>query len=576
MTFVPGVTDFPKAAKPARDVVPKPVPGFLTPSQFAKTTAGRKPGADYQGYVSWVRKTRNQRQNARLQADPYGYNAALAQFRSTLLTPAQQSAQVAKQVNTGLSAALAQIASSYRASQQQTSNQATRAQGYAQALANMTATAPNQIADIYNQAAERLKGWGTGLTGAYAEAEQQANDRATAALAATGTPTATATGNLPVSSYDPAALRNVLQYTGVVAPGKNLQEEAANAAALARFQRASDVSQVGAIAQDYLQKGQALAAEMAGKKADLLATRPELIEKAAAELRSQTGQGWQSFLSALQSSRSADIQQRASDIQAKYLENTLGKTQADITGYYRGTDGKLHPTAETVQAAAKATAKVKAATAKATAKKTAARATAIAKRDTDTVKFLTDARSWAAAQTKPGTEQVQTGEVPLQVGKNPPLKDDKGHAIPFTGGPVYAKKGGGTTVNKNEAIMKPIYEQQPISKPNFDSLWGQLTETLSTQLKRYGYSRKQLRNFAHDVLDDYYTVGEITEQRDAKQAFTDALGSINRQGLNQPETIAEAVKRMRQEGWPEAAIQGQVRKWKRKQRATKGSQGSPP
>jgi hypothetical protein len=294
---------------------------FLTPAQFETwKRAQNKPHATYGGYTSWVKSTRAARDNARLAADPYGQNAALSQFRAGLLTPAQQAAQAQSMINAKIKGALGQIEDTYSGARSDTADAAKRAQGYMQAFANMTATTPDQVASVYNDAADRLKGWGTGLTGAFQQAEESENAKAAAALAATGTKT-----SIPVNDFDPAAMRNVLQYTGVVTPGKNLQEEAANAAAMARFQRAAGASQVESVAQDYLEKGRALDKEMAGKKAALLATEPDLYQQALSGLQTQGQQGWSTFINALQ-------QQRATDIQSKYLENATRQAGAEITG----------------------------------------------------------------------------------------------------------------------------------------------------------------------------------------------------------------------------------------------------
>jgi hypothetical protein len=491
---------------------------FLTPAQFETwKRAQNKPHATYGGYTSWVKSTRAARDNARLAADPYGQNAALSQFRAGLLTPAQQAAQAQSMINAKIKGALGQIEDTYSGARSDTADAAKRAQGYMQAFANMTATTPDQVASVYNDAADRLKGWGTGLTGAFQQAEESENAKAAAALAATGTKT-----SIPVNDFDPAAMRNVLQYTGVVTPGKNLQEEAANAAAMARFQRAAGASQVESVAQDYLQKGTALDKEMAGKKAALLATEPDLYQQALSGLQTQGQQGWSTFLNALQ-------QTRATDIQSSYLNNALRQAGATITGYDPTTG---LPTYESVKDKADAAAKKAEDIAKAKAKKAGVRTAAVEKRDSDTVKYLTDARAWAAAQVKPGTEQAEIGSVPMQVGKTAPIKDSKGHIV-LAARPIYAKPGGGTTTNKNKAIMKPIYEQQPIAKPQFTRLWDRLTETLATQLGRYGYSRKQIRNFAHDVLDDYYTVGEIRQQAQDKKDVQSWIDDYNVRGQNE-------------------------------------------
>jgi hypothetical protein len=89
-----------------------------------------------------------------------------------------------------------------------------------------------------------------------------------------------------------------------------------------------------------------------------------------------------------------------------------------------------------------------------------------------------------------------------------PIKDSKGHII-VAARPMYAKKGGGTTHNINEAATKAVYSQQPIPRPQYQKLLRQLTGRLTTELRRYGYKPAQIRAFATDLLDDYFTPQQI-------------------------------------------------------------------
>ena len=99
--------------------------------------------------------------------------------RRRLRTSSSQS--VADQIAAGIAANNAGIA----AQNTQLGNQAQRAQGFALALAQATKPNPDQIQGYYQEAADRLRGYGTGLTGAVA-ADQQAETDATRAAVDAG------------------------------------------------------------------------------------------------------------------------------------------------------------------------------------------------------------------------------------------------------------------------------------------------------------------------------------------------------------------------------------------------------
>jgi hypothetical protein len=211
----------------------------------------------------------------------------------------------------------------------QLENQAKRAQGFAQALGQITAPDPKAIADEYRTSADRLRGFGTGLTGAVAEAQQSNADRiADEVHRVTG-----GLGN--VASYDIPNLRNVAQMTGVVMPASSLEEKAAGAYASANAERAGSVGSIGSIAQEYLRKLDELEADVGAKSTALAAQRPSLFNDA---------------LKAAQESARSNI---ATYIQARYLSNTMRTTDASITGVDPVT-GKTTLDAKTKAAAAKA------------------------------------------------------------------------------------------------------------------------------------------------------------------------------------------------------------------------------
>jgi hypothetical protein len=187
------------------------------------------------------------------------------------------------------------------------------------------------IADQYRQSADRLRGFGTGLTGAVEEAQRMQADKNAADVARV-------TGGLgSVASYDIPNMRNVAQMLGVVMPATSLEERALNSISSANATRASQVGGIGAIAQEYMQKGSDLDAEVAAKNAALQAQRPSLFNEA---------------LKSAQENARSNI---ATSIQARYLVDSLRKSGADITGIDPYT-GQETATTKAQSAAAKAAA----------------------------------------------------------------------------------------------------------------------------------------------------------------------------------------------------------------------------
>jgi hypothetical protein len=274
---------------------------LLSAREFAKTAAAKKPGASWQGYKNFVTATRMKRAAGRAAsaaADPSGF--ALNQVQSGLLTPLQQNTQATNLTNATLKAQLAAIDAASSAQRTQTSNQADRAQGFALALAKLTAANPDAIAGEYRDTADRLKGYGTGLTGAVADAENTAANTTAQHLADQGL-------TQQVGSYDPASLRNSLQIANVVNPAKNLEGQAANAYAEAQFNRAAQSSQMGGIAQDYLQKLDALRTSDTAQKDALQAGRPAAFLQALSQIQGNQGSLLNTY------------------IQGQYLQNSLGQ-----------------------------------------------------------------------------------------------------------------------------------------------------------------------------------------------------------------------------------------------------------
>lgn len=277
---------------------------LLTRAQFLKTPAAKKPGASYGGYVNYVTKARTSRAATRASDPMAGFGQSLGQAPTL----------AAGDVDAQITALLAGSRAATVTGQQQAQQQATRAQGFAKALADLTTPDAEATGAIYRQAADRLKGFGTGLTGAVADAQQaQAADTARGVATATGTQSRA--GGLGVlSGYDPAAMRNVANYAGVTIPGSSLEQSAADAMVHAQAMRKADVAQTGQIAQGYLQKVTDLQNELAAKRMEIEGKRPDLYRQA---------------LTAREESARQDLTSR---IQAASLQNSTRQMNAEITG----------------------------------------------------------------------------------------------------------------------------------------------------------------------------------------------------------------------------------------------------
>jgi hypothetical protein len=284
-----------------------PANGFLTAREFNANPASKKPGASYGGYVNWVKRTRAKR--AAMHATPQA-PAPMAAVTAAL-TPQQQ-------VDASIKASLAGMRASTSAEQAQSNAQAAQAQKYAVALANLTAGTPDAIKADYQQAADRLKGYGAGLTGATFDAQQAAAASVAQHLKDQGV-----TDTAP-STYDPAALRSTATMLGVTIPGTTLDEESLLAKHAAEADRAASVSRVGDIAQQYLAKTTDLQNQLAAKRTALEATRPQLLQ------------------SALTAKSDAARQQRALDVQVGTLQLQQAKTAQDQAIAMTNLTGTLH------------------------------------------------------------------------------------------------------------------------------------------------------------------------------------------------------------------------------------------
>jgi hypothetical protein len=265
-------------------------------------------------------------------------------YIASLLTPKQQQAQAQAGIDAQLKASLAAINTAYGQENTTLQRQQERARTYALALNSMRDMSGAQTEADYQNAAARIQGLGTGLTGTIADAQQQtANDAAAKIAAATG-------GLGQAQGLDVAGLKNIAQYTGVTMPATDLYSEAANQAAQARLQQDVRGQQVENIAGDWGQKIADAAMAHAGKVADVQATRPSL---------------YQAAIQAAQTGNRSDL---ATIISALALQNTPAQTPSKIALTGAKTKGTEATTKKTVAttAATKTGTKVKVATAEGT------------------------------------------------------------------------------------------------------------------------------------------------------------------------------------------------------------------
>lgn len=213
------------------------------------------------------------------------YDIQLANARSSLLTPAQlrnvAASQAGSQINTQLGANYA----SSDAEQAGYLNLANRAAGLAAALGSAGPEQGQASFDVYNNAAKTIGSLGTGLVGAVSQdwqAEQAANQ---ATIAKTLGP-----GLGKVDSYDPAALRSALQYTGVTMPGSGLANQALTARSLAQYGAQADKAQVALVSKDYISQAKQALDQRAAERTAIVAKRPELFQTALQAQREDNAQ----------------------------------------------------------------------------------------------------------------------------------------------------------------------------------------------------------------------------------------------------------------------------------------------
>jgi hypothetical protein len=289
-------------------------------------------------------------------ANPFG--AYYDRVLSALQTPAQIEAQARR---TALYNERATLAAQKAASDRiigQYNDQSARAQGFARALAKAQGTQDEQAFGRYSDAASRLGGLGAGLTGAVSDAYQGDVSQATEAINRL-------TGGAGEISGVPSAdaIRNASTYMGVTVPAGSLQKDAVNAARLAQSDAAARSNNIGLIAKGYSSRADDAIEQAASDARATIGGRGAAIQQAIDSLtgnRSNVLNTLGSVLSAKtswqqqQTENAAARRKEANDavqrmienaraqeqlgITKSYLNNTLGQTQANLTGLIPGTN----------------------------------------------------------------------------------------------------------------------------------------------------------------------------------------------------------------------------------------------
>lgn len=255
--------------------------------------------------------------------DPYAGLLKIA--LSGVQTPAQIAATANAQA---VAQERAQLAAQKAVSDQTTAqynNQATRAQGFAAALAKLQSGEDDQAFARYGDAADRLVGIGTGLTGAVGAGYQDAVDRTKAAVAQL-------TGGLgQTTAPDASAITNAAQYAGVTMPAMTLEESAANAARMAGSDASARAQDIAHIGQNYSAQADQAIAQAGSDARALIAKRPATIADLVNQLTSNRQTGIANLGNVLQARTSYQTgqQNRADTLAQRAVTNLLAGRAAD-------------------------------------------------------------------------------------------------------------------------------------------------------------------------------------------------------------------------------------------------------
>jgi hypothetical protein len=225
----------------------------------------------------------------------------------SLLTPAAMQTSATQQAIDAIKLQTNAVTDAYAAQQDELRRRQERAAGFAQALASQGKSDAGEIADLYRGAADRLRGYGQGLTGDVAAAEQAQTEKTNAAIQGVLGRLGTGTAN----AASPDAIRNAAQMAGINPQGSSLEAQAVSAAAQALYDAKARAQGVQDISTGYDQQLGDLDAQIAQKKAEIAATAPELRR------------------SALQDLQTLQNQKIATVMQGIALGNTLSNSKSD-------------------------------------------------------------------------------------------------------------------------------------------------------------------------------------------------------------------------------------------------------
>lgn len=278
----------------------------LTKQQFLK----KKPGGKYENYLKYI--------NARRSANPRGAQQITSQqlaqrLYASVLTPAQQRKEATWMVNQALKGQRDALAEASREEQAAAERQALAAEGFGKAFAPMQASFDDSIRSAYSQGAGGINADVSSLAAGVnaAQGEQLAAAQADLArldgpgaaavpAAAPGAGAAQLTGNAALAASVPAA--SASGYSSGVSP-------------LTPFggpRVAPQVARASNIGSEYRYKAITSATELRKAIAKLEQTRPDLLREAMSGFRGENLQ----TMAALQNMLT--------------LQNTIGKTEADI------------------------------------------------------------------------------------------------------------------------------------------------------------------------------------------------------------------------------------------------------
>ena len=220
-------------------------------------------------------------------------SSLIRSYQASLPTAKQQQTQASQSVNSQIQQALSGIQATTAEQVRAANRQSERAQGFAEGLRTLSPEMGAQIQSYYNDAANQLGNFGTGLTGAVADAQQADATQAAQQVAQQSGGQGTVTG------YSVPDLRNTAQYTGVALPAATLVGQGANQAANTFLQNVANSQSIGNIAQGYVQQANDATTSLADQRAQLELTRPGLMQTALNSLKSDNRQDVATLISAL-------------------------------------------------------------------------------------------------------------------------------------------------------------------------------------------------------------------------------------------------------------------------------------